>query len=443
MFWFSFLIHIPLLLFFAFFFARRWNEQPLKDYYFYGLSAKIAAGISMGLVYLFVYKEGGDTYFFFDVSIMLNKFFYSDPLNYFRYIFLNQPSLDTFFNDLLLEPRILIFVKAVALINILTFSNYWITGMYLSFFSFLGLYHLSNSIIRIFKLPVLSALFAFLFFPSVLFWSSGILKESMLMGALGFAASYFLLWVYSIGKPDIKRILFFLACLFAILILKFYYFAALVPTMVSCFFALRLSRFSLFKKSIWLQPFIFLVIFSSITLLVSLLHPILHPSFFMEYLLRNYEDTLHLSQGKNVFYFPGLTDSWLSLLSQFPEAVLIGLFRPLPGDVSSVIAYLPVIENILILLMSVITIGYLIIKPPVVSNLIILTAVSLYIIMLSFLLPIASPNWGSLVRYKTGYLPFLILLITFRNPVIFYLEIKFLKAKKSGGSALKQASTSL
>ena len=268
------------------------------------------------------------------------------------------------------------------------------------------------------------------------------IKESMLMGALGFVVSFFLLWIYQIERPDGKRLFFFLICLLSILILKFYYFAALVPAMISCLFALTLCRLPVLKNSTWLYPLILVLIFSSVTLLISLLHPILHLSVFMEYLLRNYEDTLLLSHGKNVFYFPELTASWTSLLFQFPKAVLIGLFRPLPGDVSSVIGYLSVLENMLILLFFIVTVAYLVIKRPVVSNLVLFTSVSLYIIILSFLLPIASPNWGSLLRYKVGYLPFLLLLITFRNPIIFYLESKFLIGKQTGGSALKQNSSS-
>ena len=437
MFWLSFLIHIPLLLFLAFFFAGKWRDQPLKDYYFYALSAKIMAGILLGLIYLFLYNGEGDTYYFFNSSLKLNSFFYSNTVEYFRYIFLNQPGLDLFFNDLLLKPRVLIFLKVVSIINLFTFNNYWITGMYLSFFSFLGLYHLSNTIVRVFRISFLPVLISFLFFPSVLFWSSGIIKESVLMGALGFTVSFFLLWIYRFERPNGKTIFLFLICILSILILKFYYFGTLVPTMISCFFAVRICRLPMLKNSIWLHPFIFVFIFAFITLFVSALHPILNPSVFMEYLLINYENTLSLADGRNVFYFPELNSSWLSLLSQFPKAVFIGLFRPLPGDVSSVIGYVSVFENILILLFFIITVVYLIIKKPLVSNIILLTAVCLYIIILSFLLPIASPNWGSLVRYKVGYLPFLILLITFRDPVIFYLESKFLKGKKTD-SAIEQ-----
>jgi hypothetical protein len=437
MFWLSFFIHIPILVFLAFFFARKWNDQPLRDYYYYAFLAKIMAGILMGLIYLWLYDGTGDSYFFYEVSVSLENFLYVSPMAYFKYLFFNQPSLDVFFNDLILEPRILIFVKLLAIMNTFTFCNYWVTGLYLSFFSFLGLYHLSNTIVRIFKVPVLSVLISFLFFPSVLFWSSGILKESILMSALGFAVSFFLLWVHRLERPILMRIAIFIILLYVIFALKFYYFAVLVPVLLSYLGSLYLCRLTLFKKSAWLHPFIFIVLFFVLIFSVSFVHPHLNPSVFMESLMRNYEATLSLSNGRNVFYFPGLSPDFSSLLMQFPNAVLIGLFRPLPGDVSSVIGYSVMMENVLVLLFLLFSVVYLFMKKPAEPNWLILIAVFIYVIVLAFLLPVASPNWGSLVRYKVGYMPFLLLLITFHNPLILYLEKRFLKEKETSDSILK------
>jgi len=432
--WLSFLIHIPLLSFLAFYFARKWKDEPLIDYYYYALLTKIIAGIALGLVYLFVYDGTGDTYFFYNVSVSLNKFLLTDPLNFFKYIFLNRPVLDQFFNDFLLEQRILIFVKAISLINIFTFNSYWVTGMYLSFFSFLGLFHLSNSIVRICKISVLPVLISFLFFPSVLFWSSGVIKESMLMGTLGFVCSYFLIWTFTQERINFRRILFVMLCIFSILILKFYYFAALVPSMLSCFLTVKLCELLEFKIKVWLQPLILIIIFGVLTLIVSVMHPILQPSVFIESLLRNYHHTLELSHGKNVFQFPQLKGDWFSLLMHFPEAVVIGLFRPLPGDLSSAIGYLASFENMLIVILFVMTLIFMVIKRPAFSQVVLFTSTCIFILMLAFLLPVASPNWGSLARYKAGYIPFFLLLITFRNPFISYLESKFLKGKEVSAS---------
>jgi hypothetical protein len=438
MFWLSFLIHIPLLCFLAFFVAGKWSEKSLRRYYYVVLSAKLISGIVLGVIYLLVYQSAGDSLAYFQVSAKFNALLSEDPVAYVNCFFFNGTDLDKYLGyDISSQPRALFFLKIISAIGVLTFNNYWVTSLYFSFFSFLGLYHLSNTIVRIFKVPLLSVLISFLFFPSVLFWSSGILKESILMGALGFAVSFFLLWVHRLERPVFMRIVIFIILLLVIFALKFYYFAVLVPVLFSYFVSLYLCRLTLFKKSAWLQPIIFIVLFFALIFSVSFVHPHLNPTVFMESLMRNYEATLSLSNGRNVFYFPGLSPDFSSLLMQFPKAVLIGLFRPLPGDVSSVIGYSAMMENVPVVLFFLLSLAYVFIKKPSEANWLILTAAFIYVIVLAFLLPVASPNWGSLVRYKVGYMPFLLLLITFRNPLILYLEQRFLKEKETSDSILK------
>ena len=59
----------------------------------------------------------------------------------------------------------------------------------------------------------------------------------------------------------------------------------------------------------------------------------------------------------------------------------------------------------------------------------------IYVSILAITMAFASPNWGSLVRYKVGYLPFFLLLILNNNPVIDQLEKRWsfgnLREKKS------------
>jgi hypothetical protein len=438
MFWLSFLIHVPLLCFLAFFIARKWSDRPLKRYYFPALFLKLISGILLGIIYLFIYQGASDSLVYFQISTKFNALLSEDPGTYFSYFFFNGTDFDKYLGyDISHQPRALFFLKVISAIGVFTFNNYWVISMYFSFFSFLGLYHLSNTIVRIFKVPFLSVLISFLFFPSVLFWSSGILKESILMGALGFAASFFLLWVHRFKRPDFIRIVIFIMLLLVIFALKFYYFAVLVPVLFSYFVSLYLCRLTLFKNLAWLHPFILIALFFVLIFSVSFIHPHLNPSVFMESLMRNYEATLSVSDGRNVFYFPELSPDFSSLLMQFPKAALIGLFRPLPGDISSVIGYSAMMENVLVVLFFLLSAIYLFIRKPSKSNNLILTAVLMYVIVLAFLLPVASPNWGSLVRYKVGYMPFLLLLITFRNPLILYLEQRFLKEKETRDSISK------
>jgi hypothetical protein len=441
--WLSFLIHIPLLLVLAFYFARKWRDQPLREFYFPALILKFIAGVAIGLIYIWVYKGEGDTIVLFHYSAILNDLLFNDPATYFKYLFFNEPG---FGQDLMYPlrnaPRALIFVKILALVNIFTLNNYWVTGLYLSFFSFLGFYALSNAIVRIFKISILSALISFLFFPSVVFWSSGVMKESILIGAIGFLVSFVLSWLYENQKPDWKMVLVMIFSIAAIFYIKFYYFIILIPGIASLAITFSIVRLHIFKERRFSHPFIFLLVFGLIALSGTFLVPQLNLNVFLKVLSDNYDLTIFNSKGINVFYFSGFSDTWVSLFAQFPKALFAGLFRPLPGDIKSFMGYISMMENTLVIFFFVITVIYLIIKRPVFLDPLPLTAVIVYITILAFILPIASPNWGSLVRYRVGYLPFFLLLITFRNPIIFYLESKFLKRRENDKPALKKDSSS-
>ncbi|MFL5728420.1 MAG: hypothetical protein ACJ75J_02935 [Cytophagaceae bacterium] len=431
MFWLSFLMNIPVLIFLSFFFARKTKDQPLRRFYYPALFFKVIAGVSVGLVYLWVYDGKGDTWTLFHKSVLLNDLLWEKPEIYFDYFFTNTPDLDAYLGDPMSKaPRALIFAKILSLINIFSLNNYWVTGMYLSLFSFLGMYSLANSIVRIFKTPYLSVLISFLFFPSVVFWSAGIMKESILMGALGLLVSFVLSSLYEKRKFAFPVWLFMMLAALAVFYIKYYYFIVLLPALISLAVTYKIYHR---QMAVGARPFAeigtFLTLFGVIALSGTLLVPQLNLNAFLKVLLENYQLTLESSNEFNAIRFSGLNENWASLLAQFPKALTAGLFRPWPGDVRILSGYGPVLENMLVLIFFLSSLIYCFIKRPVFANGLILTVLLVYIMALAFLLPIASPNWGGLVRYKVGYLPFFLLLITFRNPFIFYLESKLLKKK--------------
>src|SRR5690606_35684717 len=93
------------------------------------------------------------------------------------------------------DRRALLFSKIVSLFYVISFGNYWICTLYFSFFSFLGAWYLVRKITVFFPDKIAGAMIAFLFFSGVVFWSSGIIKESLAMTAIFFLSGIFLvLW---------------------------------------------------------------------------------------------------------------------------------------------------------------------------------------------------------------------------------------------------------
>jgi hypothetical protein len=430
-----YLIHIPLLLFLVFWFKRRFESDPLSGYYYPSLILKIAAGIILGLIYQFYYNSFGDTFYLFERSSHLASLFYNEPERFFKVLLFNTNTCDQCDPGLIFgmsiekDPRNLFYVKVLSLINLITFNSYWLSSVYLSFFSFLGFYFLSNTILKIFNFYKVEVSISLLFFPSVLLWSSGVMKESIVMGSLTFAVSIVLLWLYKLKKAELKGILFLLVFMFLMFKIKYYYFAILVPVLASLSFVKIIQeRYIRVRESVPLQLFLFFVIFSGITIIVSRLHPNLHLDHFSEALVYNYNSILARSDGRNSFYFEGIEPRFTNILMHFPKAAFIGFFRPFVWETHNVWGLITAVENSVIFILFISSFGKLIIDILNKKKLRIgleYSAMLTYVVLLAFVISIASPNWGSLSRYKIGYLPFLVLLVLIRNPFIALIPKKF------------------
>jgi hypothetical protein len=426
----SYLVNIPLLLFFTLWFRKKFKHEPLRQYYDAALVLKIAAGISLALIYLFYYNMIGDTFDLYERSTKLTSIFWNEPKEFLKIFFFNShyPQCNGCDKDLILgfsiqkDPRTIFYIKVLSIVNIFTFSNFWITSVYLSFFSFLGFYQLSNSILKIFNISKIAVALSFLFFPSVLLWSSGVMKESIVMGSMAFLICIVLQWLYKLEKVSLKKVLFLLLVAFIVFKVKYYYFAILIPVLASfSFVKIVQERNRRIAESTLLQLLLFLAAFGGITLAVSRLHPNLNLDYFSEALIYSYDTMIQASFGKNIFYFEGIEPGFANILGYFPEAVFTGLFRPFIWETHNLLGLFTALENLIIFIFFVLTLVALIVdlvnKKPVRIT-VAYTAMIVYVVLLAFIIPIASPNWGSLARYKIGYLPFLILLLSIRNPFI-------------------------
>jgi hypothetical protein len=116
----------------------------------------------------------------------------------------------------------------VSLFCLITFNNYWITSLYFSFASFCGAWILVKQIIGFSPSAKNVAMASFLFFPSVVFWSSGLIKESLAMASLFFLCSLFVK-AWQRKTPGWIEYLFLIVSLWVLWNLKYYYLAVLVP----------------------------------------------------------------------------------------------------------------------------------------------------------------------------------------------------------------------
>jgi len=414
------IIHIPLIIFLINYIRKKSRQHPLNTIYYPAALFKIAAGIGVGIVYRFYYNSG-DTLLYYDDSLKLGSLCFRDPELFVDTVFLNGVPTDYSF-AFAEQPRAFFFVKIISFLNIFAFDDYWIMSAYLSLFSFAGFWRLSKVLVNYFHLPNLAVVFSLFFFPSVVFWSSGVLKDSIAMGCICFIIYYTILFAHGLRRLTWYEYAMVAVFIITLAILKYYYFAVLAPVLLSYSAIVLLQKNVIIKKDDTVAIVLFSVLFCVFIFLATFIHPNLSLNNFVQALYNNYLATLYASIGKHVFVFVNFSPSLLSMIPYIPKAILIGLFRPWPGDISGIFSVPVYIENAVIVILTL-TSAYAWVKkkyPVSLSG----VAVSTYVLLLAILLTFASPNWGSLLRYKVGFLPFFLLLITSFNPIFIYLSKK-------------------
>ena len=401
------LIGIILLLSFIWFHYKKSSFVGFKKYYFPALIIKIVAGVSVGLLYKYYYA-GGDTWnYFYQAEVFSNIAFQSWD-NFANLFFYNEYQLVDEF-AYVNQPRAALMVKLVALVNLITRSNYWITSAYFSFFSFVGLWAFSSWVYKTFTYGKIAALILFIW-PSFVFWSSGILKESIAVGLIFWIiANYFTM----MNTKSFRKIITIVFAVYLLFLIKYYF--AVVLLVVLIIYGL-ISLTSLHKKGLFQQTVTWGLLLTVGLLAGGFLHPNLHPSNILGVVIKNNIAFAELSNAKNLIHFMDTSTEWVWLIINSPKALFAGLFMPLSFNKGSLVYSIYAIENWLLILLFVRGVTLLKLED-LKSNSNLILASGAYIIMLAIFLSLSTPNLGTLSRYKVAYMPILLVAIIIANKI--------------------------
>jgi hypothetical protein len=392
---------------------RTQTQAPLRRFFFISLVIKLSAGIAVGLVYQYYYKEG-DVLYLFQQGKLLRQMLLDAPLDFWNFPHTGVRMQDYYFGEFKdLNSRVVFFSKIVALINLLTFNNFWLTSIWFSFISFAGFWYGANVLARLFPYTKISLFLSFFLLPSVVFWSSGLLKESIICGSVCIVVGS-LLSILHLPHHSFKiRILEWLFLFFFSWIIwkiKYYYTIILTPICIAYFCIYTLN------KRYHLSLFAQLSIFGSFFLFLALLGTFTNPNFHLDYFLiaikDSYDTIVETTDADNLIYFIDFDGSIAALIKNIPFALFAGLFEPLlweaEGNLPKVVTSM---ENLFLYSLL------FFVRPPswkIGRHTILLFACILYIFLITIFLTFSTPSIGSLVRYKAGFLPFWAYLISFK-----------------------------
>jgi len=420
---------IPALHFFIIFcigwltFKKYGQEHP--RIFWFGFLFRFFMGIALGLLYVYYYSEN-DTWLFFKDANELAKIGKSDFSTYLKFLLTDDMPeylLSQLANS---QDRSLFLIRIMSVFSLIGDNNYWVSALWFSLLSFLAAWYLFSIVTRLFSNSELSASLAFLFFPSVAFWSSGLIKETLALAGIYMSAGL-ILKISQQQKMEWTEWIIAMAGFWVAWNLK-YYWAALFGAIAFTY----LIVYFLSKKFAWLQKqnhkiIGWLIIFIFLCGAVSLLHPNFYLSRFLEVLVNNHNVFVKISDDDGLIHFYNLHATWGSVILNSPWALISGLIRPFVWEAAGMTSILASLENMVILMLFVSSLAGI---RRTGSHRMLLFSIWVYVALLCIFLALSTPNLGTLSRYRVGFLPFFIFVISYRNPLLTYLtgRIKFLQS---------------
>jgi hypothetical protein len=394
----------------------RKSLSPNNKFFWPALILKYSAGIILGLLYSKYYSVG-DTFSYFEDGSRVASLVNHDLPTYFRFLWASADQ--TLMDELAIPvPRGLFFTKFVSVFVLLSGYNYWVTCCYFSLISFLGAWFLLTEFARYQNRFTDAATLALFFFPSVVFWTSGLIKESLAMACLYFICGVFLKVRNSFKVKIIHWIVLFPA-LWILWGLKYYYLAVLFPVLLTEIFMTRviLKRYNELSTvkyaTVWLFIFVIPLAFASV------IHPNFYPERFLDVIVSNHNIFVEISDPEDIIRFTSLTATGTSILANAPVALMSGLFRPFIWEANNPLQWVAAIENAALFFLFAGAVIQLVRRKQSSS---LLGAALVYCILLCVFLTLSTPNFGTLSRYRVGFLPFFVMLISVDNLFINWID---------------------
>lgn len=406
-------------------FARRKNlairTAPEYRYFLWGLWARMAGGVAFSLIYFYYYK-GGDTMAYFYSGVAMSKLATSSPLSYLIVLFseASPENRELFteytgypFSYVYYDPRTFFVVKVISPLVVLSLNSYLVTTVVIASLSYGGVWRCYRTFVSYYPSLMGAFAVAFLFVPSVVFWGSGIMKDTVTFSAACW-------WVHCWDEIQFKKrgglwrwVGLVLSAMFLIVV-KPYVFMVLLPVSLLWSSMSRVRRFrNALVRALFLPVLTGAMVVGAWAVLTFLGDRL--DKFSLDQAL----ETISLIQGdmKRVeqygtgyFDVGDLDATWTSVLSKAPMAVNAALFRPYIWEAQNVVMAISGLENLWLLALALLTLFRVgpVFMVRCIREVPLVVMCILFSIVFAFVIGISTPNFGALVRFKIPLIPFFI-----------------------------------
>jgi hypothetical protein len=411
------LFPVYVLLFYFLFSARRKNytDPILKHYHKQGFWIKIVAVmaftffntmISVGDSFLLFFTEGSHICHMILKDSSQIKWLYLPSIDYDQTLLKNPNNM-----GYLKGENNYMIIRITALLSFFSFQKYLILNLFFSMLSFSGVWRLYRFFYEQYPHLHKQLAIAILYLPTFVFWSSGILKDPICTGALGWL-TYALYETFYKKKDLVKNFIIIFVSGYLLYVIKVYILISYVPFF---FLFLVLKNVNLIKSRVMRIGFVVGLIVVAITMFTTVMAQLAGTlgAYGGEDVTKNisiYQKAYAEQEDVGSSFSLGVEydGSVQSLLKIAPAAIVATLFRPFIWESKKISTLFSSIESMFIMFF---TLSVLYKAGPVnfVRSIAKDPAV-LYCLLFSLLFALfvgaTTANFGTLVRYKIPCMPF-------------------------------------
>jgi hypothetical protein len=417
------LILTPVFLLVLYFFAKRHRDKnypashPLHTYYLPGLLVKFFGAVFIALIYQYYYG-GGDTFNYFSHAKIINSALDDSFTSWVKLLFRvspdRDPTLYKYTSQMPLYRDAAGYPVAViaALLGLISGTSYVPTALLFAFFSYTGIWAMYKTFANLYPKAVRPLAIAFLFIPSVFVWGSSIFKDTICMFGLGWM-TYTTFRIFVHRDFSFKNLLLLAFSFYLIAVIKIYILVGFLP-------AAMLWLLLSYSHKIRSGVLRFITNISVVAVVIAGF--VFFSQKFSEELgryslekisktaesTRSYISYVSEREGGSAYNLGEFDPSIGGMISKFPEAVVVTLFRPFPWEAGKVIIMLSSLEALIFLFFTLKvlyqnglkgTYKLITTDPNIMFCLI-------FSLIFAFSVGISSYNFGTLSRYKIPCLPF-------------------------------------
>ena len=384
---------------------------------------KTLAGLLLIWIYTYYYRDrhNADIFKYFDDSLIISSSFLTNPKDFFSMVFgfdnhheylhqnyfINMNHWDSSYSSTILNESRLV-IRLNAIIGLVSFKIHFIHALFFSFLSLIGFVFIIKTLKKILpKENFRNTFWVLIIFPSILLFTSGILKEPLIIFGLGIC-TYCAISLSENRKIKTKKILFLILSVVLILKVKFYVFCCLTTGLIV---------FVTIKKTSKNPKLILLINLLILCIIIGFLHFTESKYDPISIISEKQQDFIRLAEFYNAgsrLEISQIQDNLLSFLKAIPRGFINSILKPLPWEISSKIHLISVFENLTIIsLIAYVFSKYKKLKTTFKINDYASTyAVLVFVISLYCIIGMTTPVFGALIRYKIPGLIFILIGLT-------------------------------